>query len=474
MASYCEIIPRRGSDYEGWDWPRYTHREVVNHSRLLHKVLFTFVHGQDPVFNTEGDMVSIGVFFANLIRLADFYDLLDSCASTIEKHLLSLEDLWADIAKQPEFYLVLGAHLRSKCIMRDAMKHGIGRNCFSRWFFDQYQHLLPPDLWDLNTLGREQLGIAIANLNDSIGEVIHREMQHQESRFGSMHDRVELQQPTSMIPYFIVSQTVTTTILRNSQTRIDNVECLAEPPCGALGARNYHRIHRSAVCGDFEMLRPGFLSSFASTAGMDETQLRDSAGRILQMFKQCFANSALFSNCGGHSSLEPCPYSHSYFQNHYEAEFTDRQKRAEHEFDDHFTFLDLHYTHWLAFRPELEGSLFNYFDTNGNIVDEHGWPVEESESDVGDSSAETWAEAERSDEIVEEEEGEEEEAGGEEFSNADNMEQQSPPESSQPPAFNIYYPAPPELLQLLGIETRAQRAGRELSTNDTGKQSTNS
>ncbi len=78
------------------------------------------------------------VFIANLVRLADFYGMLELVSTVVEAHLLSLKGLWADIAAEPLFYLILTADLKSNRLFGDALKHLIGRQDFDPKDFEKY------------------------------------------------------------------------------------------------------------------------------------------------------------------------------------------------------------------------------------------------------------------------------------------------------------------------------------------------
>ena len=82
----------------------------------------------------------------------------------------------------------------------------------------------------------------------------------------------------------------------------------------------------------------------------------------------------------------------------------------------------------------------------------HGWAIEET-GEVGDRFVE-----------VEQNNGT---ASGTTMPEKANQ-KPNPPRSRQPPTTMIAVPAPPALLRILGVETRAQRS-RRLSTDDGGK-----
>lgn len=70
-------------------------------------------------------------FCADLLRLAEHYGMTNIVLKKLESYILGLGDIWELIPKQSIFFMMLGYHLRSTALFRDALKHAIGLNIIS-------------------------------------------------------------------------------------------------------------------------------------------------------------------------------------------------------------------------------------------------------------------------------------------------------------------------------------------------------
>ena len=96
--------------------------QVVQSHRLLFAILLDQHTGLDIL-----EMPELAFHIANLLCLAEYYDLLEALMPRFKALLYERHDFDDDIMNFPEFYLGVGEMLRSRYVFEEAMRHYVGR-----------------------------------------------------------------------------------------------------------------------------------------------------------------------------------------------------------------------------------------------------------------------------------------------------------------------------------------------------------
>ena len=87
-----------------------------------HAVLFSMLYKVERK-NEQLEMANI----ANIVAYAQMYMCLPLIAAQVREHLLSRDDLWTHVKRQPLFHLGLAHKLRCAEVFEDALRHLVGR-----------------------------------------------------------------------------------------------------------------------------------------------------------------------------------------------------------------------------------------------------------------------------------------------------------------------------------------------------------
>lgn len=90
-----------------------------------HKLLFALAYNRE-VHLDDCELEATVLRIANIVAMAEYWDLLPKVASQLVQYLLAMPGLWKDVAAFPLLYLALGKKLRSTEIYSDALRHFIG------------------------------------------------------------------------------------------------------------------------------------------------------------------------------------------------------------------------------------------------------------------------------------------------------------------------------------------------------------
>lgn len=90
-----------------------------------HKLLFALLYRR-PVQLPDHGATSELLRIANIVALAEYYELLPAVAGDLTKLLLDVPSLWKEVATKPLFFLALAKKLRCQVLFADAVRHIAG------------------------------------------------------------------------------------------------------------------------------------------------------------------------------------------------------------------------------------------------------------------------------------------------------------------------------------------------------------
>lgn len=132
-TGFALFVPRSSHTSKSSKEPQYI---AYIHAIIAHKVLFALLAGHllrvDHI--DEDCMLRC---FADVLALAEVYDLLPRIAPKITTTLRHLTELWKSVSHHPTFFLALAVKLKDAELFWDAVRHVCGRGCFDCLGFDE-------------------------------------------------------------------------------------------------------------------------------------------------------------------------------------------------------------------------------------------------------------------------------------------------------------------------------------------------
>lgn len=110
---------------------------ALQHAIIAHKVFFALLAGHVlPVHDIEASCLIRCL--ADVLTLAEVYDLLPQMAPKISNTLRQLSELWRSVSDHPTFFLALSVKLKDAELFADALRHICGKECLICQGFDEH------------------------------------------------------------------------------------------------------------------------------------------------------------------------------------------------------------------------------------------------------------------------------------------------------------------------------------------------
>jgi hypothetical protein len=167
-SPYTKIIPTRSDlpdEYLKLEPP--SHDQIVAHSLIIHKILFSLLYGKVPELDLTGRLPDVTGFLADLVYYADYYAILDHVRPQIENWVKSLSGLWEDIRANARFWAGFSRLLLSEEIFLDTVKHLVGPSSWNLWAAEDNR--LPHDVYRVANAVKSQLETQEKIIRDDIG-----------------------------------------------------------------------------------------------------------------------------------------------------------------------------------------------------------------------------------------------------------------------------------------------------------------